>query len=312
MSKIEKALKAARARHKSTPETAPDTASTQPLVPAPSAGVPASMNLRARTQEIAKMREPKEVSREFYADNKLIYPDMPDTRVANTFRELRTQLVKRVNGKNPVVMVTSAASGHSAGFVAANLAVALSFDETKTALLLNCNLGDNSLNGILPGDQRIGLTDYLQGQSEGVENIIHPVGIQRFRMVPSGTDRYVPGEYFTSVKMRQFMHDVTSRYPDRYVIVSAPSISESADAQILLEMCDYVLMVVPYGQLTPNQVMKAAKSIGEKKLFGVVFSGEPSIPKFTWKNFFEAIFHPFRSTKKKGPFGHHIAVADPK
>jgi Mrp family chromosome partitioning ATPase len=82
-------------------------------------------------------------------------------------------------------------------------------------------------------------------------------------------------EVFTSALMRDLFQDLKNRYSDRYIIVDAPPITKSADAEILSDFCDYVLLVVPYGKATESQILAAARAIDEKKLLGVVFNNEP-------------------------------------
>jgi Mrp family chromosome partitioning ATPase len=122
-----------------------------------------------------------------------------------------------------------------------------------------------------------------------VDEIIHPVGIERLRIIPSGGRREIPSEYFTSLKMKQLIESIKQRYRERYIILDAPPMTESADTQILAELCDYIVLVVPYGRVTESQVDVCAKAIGEKKLVGIVFNNEPVPPALKWRN----ILNPF-------------------
>lgn len=306
MSKIEKALKVARERGTLMVPARSGAASAS--APAAASASRALRPVTAEAHDIARMKEPSPLSGELRAAHGLISADMTDNRVANAYRELRTRLLQKLSGRNAVVMVTSAAVDRGASFVSANLAVALSLDESKTSLLVDCDLRDPYLNRLINGARGSGLTDYLQGRDIGVDQIIYPVGIPRMRLLPSGSLNRASAEFFTSVRMRALMDDVTRRYPDRYVILNAPAIADSADAQILLELCDYVLLVVPYGRLTPAQVMKAAKAVGEQKLLGVIFNDEPAVPKFSWRQLGEMLLHPFRPAKPQAGNGAGAAV----
>jgi Mrp family chromosome partitioning ATPase len=115
-----------------------------------------------------------------------------------------------------------------------------------------------------------------------VEQIIHPVGIQRLRLIPTGGQMDITVEYFTSLKMRRLLKNIKERFADRYIIIDAPPIMESADTRILADVCDYAILVVPYGKATEAQVLKASKSLGAHKLLGIVFNDEPRLPAFSW------------------------------
>jgi Mrp family chromosome partitioning ATPase len=151
-----------------------------------------------------------------------------------------------------------------------------------TALLMDCNLANPSHHEMLSPDATLGLTDYLKSDHMSVEQIIHPVGIQRLRLIPTGGHMDITAEYFTSLKMKRLLKNIKDRFADRYIIVDAPPVMESADARILADVCDYSILVVPYAKSTEGQVLKASKSLGAHKLIGVVFNDEPRVPAFSW------------------------------
>ncbi|MHB8551027.1 MAG: P-loop NTPase family protein, partial [Acidiferrobacterales bacterium] len=193
----------------------------------------------------------------------------------DAFRDLRTKLIKKGGSGNMVLMVTSVAAGDGATFVARNLAVSFAFDESKTALLVDCNLRNPGLMRRSGVEAQRGLTDYLEATDMLVEKIIYQVGIPRLRLIPSGTRRDFPSEYFTSLKMRQLLESLKARYAERYVVLDSPSVMESADSRILAELADYVLLVIPYGKASEAQILAAARAIGAQKLVGIVFNNEP-------------------------------------
>lgn len=131
-----------------------------------------------------------------------------------------------------------------------------------------------------------GLTDYLENANLPVTDIIQPSGIKRLRLISAGGKREVPAEYFTSARMRELLGSIAQRYPDRYVIIDAPPILESADTHILMELCDFVLLVVPYGKYTTEQIKAAADAIGEQKLAGILINNEPKFAKINWRDLF--------------------------
>lgn len=294
MSKIEEVLKKAREiRAAQATGTVAAGKTLIPGKPAPAAptGQVASVprntvaaRLNAR-DEIARMASPWQLSEERLAEHRIISQEMADGRVANAFRELRTKIIQKCQGYNAIIMVTSVSPGDGTSFVARNLATAFTFDESKTALLLDCNLTNPSSFPGQPGAaaEQDGLTDYLERNSMQVEQIIHPAGLPRFRLIPAGDRREIPAEHFTSVKMRELLQSLKQRYPERFIIVDSPSIAESADARILSELCDYVLLVIPYGKVTELQIATSVKAIGENKLLCTVLNNMPQLPRLTGK-----------------------------
>jgi Mrp family chromosome partitioning ATPase len=72
--------------------------------------------------------------------------------------------------------------------------------------------------------------------------------------------------------MRRFVEELRSRYRDRNVILDAPSLATSADARILAELADFIVLVVPSGRVAEGQLRSALDVLPEKKLLGVVFN----------------------------------------
>lgn len=279
MSKIEKALNKAKAHRATSNELAVRPASpattTQPPVGADTTG--RDLRPPSASKEIARMAEPLKRSAGELEQRKIIAPDMHDSRVANAFRQLRTKLLEKSAGRNCVIMVTSVAAGHGSSFISVNLAAAFSFDESKTALLMDCNMEDPAFHELAYPESFPGLSDFFESGGLRVEEIIHPTGVQRLRLIPAGDRSETGTEHFTSPKMRELLANIKRRYTDRFIIIDAPPIIESADSRILAELCDFVLLVVPYGKVTEADVQAAAKAVAPNKLAGAVFNNEPQL-----------------------------------
>ncbi len=213
-----------------------------------------------------------------YADldeRKLIYPEMKQSRIVNRFRELRTQLLEKSLDKNFIVMVTSITDGGGTTYVASNLAMAFSIDASKTALLIDANLGKPDLDNLFGLDNvDYGLTSFLEDNQVDIEEIIYASGVKRLRVVPAGHRTEYASEYFNSQRMKVFLKLVRDRYPDRFVIVDAPPLTETADVRQLVQLCDMAVVVVPYGKVTGPQVAESLKAIPKEKLAGLVVNNE--------------------------------------
>ena len=233
---------------------------------------PAGIESYVISKQIKKMDEARLLSNEDLEEKGIIYAGFSNREVVNRFRELRTKLLEKSAGNNFSLVVSSCAVGGGASFVAMNIAASFAFDSTKTALIIDCNLREPTLHEKLDLNPDHGLTDFLEDPNLDIASIIYPTGIQRLRLIPTGSKREYPGEFFTSFRMKQFIHAVRKRYPDRFVIIDAPSLEETPDARILSEICDYTLLVVPHSKNTEDQVLAAVSAIGQEKLAGVVIN----------------------------------------
>jgi len=278
MSKVEKALQKARAMDEATqpiPTVATRAAQEQPLLVS-------HKDLATYTAQIPRMSQKFQLDRSDLGEAKIIYQDMEDAKVVDAFRHMRTHILQNAGSSNCVVLVTSVVPDGGASFVALNLSAAFAFDESKTALLVDCRLRDPKQDRFVGGEIHYGLTDYLEDEDVGVSQIIHEGGLPRFRLIPAGRKSDASTEHMDSRRMRELVSHLKERYPDRYIILDAASPAESADAAVLAELADFVLLVVPYGKATESQIWSAAKAIDEQKFLGVIFNDEPQPRRVIW------------------------------
>lgn len=287
MSKIEKALRKARDG---------GTTAGQSLVRThrenrregnqPAASVSSSL-VSAATESavtIAFMHQPASLDTHGRMAKKIIYPEASENATIKALREIRTKVTQKIANSNCVIMVTGTSLGSGASFTSVNLAAAFALDAARTSLVIDCNIRDPYLHHLVSGEIKAGLTNYLTNTRGDIADIILPTGISRMRVIPAGVNIDPTVEYFTMDRMRRLIRSVRERYPDRNVILDCPPIARSADAQILQELCDYVLVIVPYARATPSRLQSALKLIDSRKLLGVILNEEPSLPSIDWKS----------------------------
>lgn len=222
---------------------------------------------------IRQMSEREPMSERELEAKGLIHPGMKDQKLLDIYRNLRTKLLAAADGKNFTTLVTSVLPGDDTSLIAANIAATFAFDEGKTAMLLEGRVHSPDLARLfdLEGDEP-GLLDYLSSEDRGLGSVIHSTGIPRLRFVPGGQGRDSSSEFFTSARMKAAVEEIVTRYPDRYPIINAPSVQDSADARILLDLCDQAVLVIPYGECTETDIKRAAEAIGHDKLAGVILN----------------------------------------
>ncbi len=203
---------------------------------------------------------------------RIIHPDMDDLSILNSFREIRTLLIQKSPRKNFVLMVVSLAHDMGATFVAVNIGAAFSYEGQKTSLLIDCNQQKPKFDGLFNTETRYGLSDYLHDPKIRSKNIIYPTGIYRMNFIPVGNRRKVGEEVLSSERMQEFIGVLKRRYADRYIILNAPPLEVSADAAILSEAVDYIVLVVPYGKVTEDRIRKAVNLLPQEKVAGIILN----------------------------------------
>ncbi len=221
-----------------------------------------------RIQEMAEVRPFTAAEYEYL---KLVRVDDEGSKHLKVFRNLRTQLMKKSEGKTFTCLVVSVVSG-GGSYVASNLASIIALDQSKTSLLVDANLYSPSAERLLPVPSQFGLSDYLADPRIRVEDIIYATGAKRLRVLPSGTNREGGTEKIHSNRMFELFKEIRDRYSDRFIVVDSPSAIEyDAEVRILTELCDCVVLVVPYGKVTPGELLSTIEKIDKKKLVGVVY-----------------------------------------
>lgn len=271
MSKIQEALDKIRAGEPLTRSRTPPVAGAEDAAGGNALPVSAS----GAVAEIAKMQEDGYRTDRELSELRTISGGMPGDRALNALRELRTSVLQRLDPEKRIIMVTATADGGGASFVARNLAAAIALDEGKTALIIDCNLKHPDISRLAETKSNPGLRGFLKDTTINPEDIICRTGVPRLRIIPAGDSVEEVREFFTSLRLRQLLIELKRRYPERYIVLDAPSISSDADARILVDVCDQVALVVPFGKTTTTQIVHAAKLIGKDKFMGLIFNNKP-------------------------------------
>lgn len=114
----------------------------------------------------------------------LLYLD--NTREAESFRILRTQVLQRTrdSGAN-TIMVTSALPGEGKTVTAINLAIAIAREFQHTVMLVDGDLRKQSIHKYLGCGGEKGLMDYLAGRSP-VSELVTWTGIEKMTIISGG------------------------------------------------------------------------------------------------------------------------------
>ena len=226
-------------------------------------------------RDLVTIPEPSEREDVELADARVIFAGMDNAKVERVFRNLRTTIIKHSHGRNSIIMITSVIPGGGSSFVSINLAAAFALDESKTSIVLECDFSNRAFYTKFVPDNGLGMTDYLAHTGIEIEEIIHRTGIARVRIIPAGRQRESRAEYFTMGRAKRLLKDIKRRYKERYVILDAPPVTESADTEVLSEMCDFILLVVPYAAVSELEIAAAVKKLPREQFLGIVFNELP-------------------------------------
>jgi exopolysaccharide/PEP-CTERM locus tyrosine autokinase len=233
-----------------------------------------SLVLEPKQERIEKpktVREPIRPDR-MRSDRPLVSLFEPGSLGAEQFRRLRTHVLKlNVSDPPKTIMVTSATAGEGKTFVAANLAAGIAHDLHFHALLVDCDLRNPSLSQWFGVQNGHGLSDYLVGRGQ-LSDLLMKTEMEKLSLLTGGSAQQKPAELIGSKKMEALVHELKSRYNDRYIILDATPLIATSEPEVLARLVDGILIVVRAG-VTPRETVKQAiASLDPKKILGFVLN----------------------------------------
>jgi protein-tyrosine kinase len=235
------------------------------------ASFPAPRSKEERMERPKVVRQPVRPNR-MESDRPLVSLFEPGSLGAEQFRRLRTHVLK-LNVPDPpkTIMVTSATAGEGKTFVAANLAAGIAHDLHFHALLVDCDLRNPSLSQWFGVRNGHGLSDFLVGRAN-LSELLMKTEMPKLSILTGGSTQEKPAELIGSKRMEALVHELKSRYADRYIIFDATPLLATVEPEVLARLVDAILIVVRAG-VTPRETVKQAiASLDKEKILGFVLN----------------------------------------
>jgi len=195
----------------------------------------------------------------------------PNIPGAEHFRTLRSRLYQlRNNQPLHTLLVTSAIPGEGKTFVANNLAQAIVRQSDRRALLIDADLRRPRLHLSLGAPLEPGLTDYLGGTADEPSIIQHGQAGNLY-FIACGSQATNPSELLSSGRLKTLLDRVGPAFD--WIIVDSPPCVPVADANILADLCDGVLLVVRAGSTGSEVARRASQEMQARNVVGVVLNG---------------------------------------
>jgi protein-tyrosine kinase len=217
----------------------------------------------------------------------------PETFAAEEFRKLKTQIFHRLANPPHFILVTSTVPQEGKTMVAVNLALAISQEIHKKALLIDGDLRKPSIH-LEEYPNPKGLADYLLNQTPLSEILLNSEA-EGLQIIPAGHPTKKSAELLGSRKMSELFKSLRELKDDTYVIVDSSPIVSTSEATLLSKLVDGIILVV-MGNRTPREsVRRAIKSIDRQKIIGIVFNQIDIKPS---SYYYSKYYHYYRYDKK--------------
>jgi capsular exopolysaccharide synthesis family protein len=186
------------------------------------------------------------------------------------FRTLRSRLYQmRSNQPLRTLLVTSSIPTEGKTFVTNNLAQAIIRQPDRRALIIDADLRRSRLHVPLGAPSSPGLTDYLRGTAD-VISIIQQGQEGNLCFIPGGDEVTNPSELIANGRMKILLDRLAPVFD--WVILDSPPCLLVADASILADHCDGVLLVTRAGVTPAATAQRACQELRGRNVVGVVLN----------------------------------------
>jgi protein-tyrosine kinase len=190
---------------------------------------------------------------------------------AEQFRTLRSRLCQlRSTQSLRSILITSAVPGEGKTFVASNLAQAIVRQPDRRALVIDADLRCSRLHMPFGAPSAPGLTDYLRGEADEMAVIQH--GQEgNLCLIPGGGEVTNPSELLSNGRLKILLNRVAPAFD--WVILDSPPCLPVADASVLADLCDGVLLVIRAASTPAETARRASQELQGRNVVGVVLNG---------------------------------------
>ncbi len=210
-----------------------------------------------------------------YAVAFVAYGD-PGHPYAEAVRNVQTALHDRYLRNGPgALLITSALPEEGKTIVAVSMAVALSMEEDKRAILVDGDLRRPRIHEVFgdagPAD---GLSDIIVGKSAGFSKLVRPSRVRDLYYLTAGEAPADPMAVLRSDRFAKLLTALDEFFD--YVIIDAPPILGMADALILSGYARGTILVAREGVVTRHEFLDALNKVERvtgSQLLGVVKNG---------------------------------------
>jgi protein-tyrosine kinase len=189
---------------------------------------------------------------------------------AEQFRTLRSRLYQ-LRSSQPLrtLLVTSSVPGEGKTFVTSNLAQAIVRQPDRRVLIIDADLRCSRLHVPLGAPSAPGLTDYLRGEADEMEVVQHGQD-GNLCLIPGGNEVTNPSELLSNGKLKTLLDRVTPVFD--WVILDSPPCLPVADASVLADLVDGVLMVVRAASTPALTAQRTCQELQGRNVVGVVLN----------------------------------------
>ncbi len=199
--------------------------------------------------------------------------------VADEFRRIKRPLIDNmVNNAFEteyamnLIMVASAMPGAGKTFCSVNLAASISLEREMNVLLVDADVAKPHISTAFGLREKPGLIDILEDERRSVEEVLIRTDLNDIQVLPAGRKHSQSTELLASDRMAEVMLELSTRYPDRVIVMDSPPLLVTSEAQALGKQAGQIALVIESGKTTPNEVQDALEVLDPDKAINVILN----------------------------------------
>ena len=195
----------------------------------------------------------------------------PQSTGCEQYRTLRTQVFHAAERQlTQIILVTSAVAGEGKTSTILNLAWAIAQSKEKRVLVIDGDLRRPSVSSYLGLDFELGFGEVINEVSEALPAIVR-VADSSLYILSSSREAAQPAESLSKERVGETLNELR-KYFD-YILIDAPPVVAFADARLLANHADAVIVVVRAGLAGHSTVERAIEALPSNRILGVVLNG---------------------------------------
>jgi exopolysaccharide/PEP-CTERM locus tyrosine autokinase len=209
----------------------------------------------------------------------LLPPLEASQTLAEEFRRIKRPLLANAQGHEAalgqhmnVIMIGSAMPASGKTFCSVNLAMSLSMERNRTVLLVDADVAKPHISREFGLDDRPGLLDLLDDPRASISDAIVRTDLNDIRVLPAGTRHAEATELLASDQMKSLIHELSTRYPDRIIVVDTPPLLLTSEAHALATQVGQIVIVVESGQTGQQSLSQALDTLDPSKPINLVLN----------------------------------------
>src|SRR5699024_1436449 len=216
----------------------------------------------------------KQMSRNQKKPSSMIAATKPNSRVAEQFKTIRTNIQFSMATKNlQTILFSSSGPFEGKSTICTNVASVFA-DQGKRVLVVDADMRLPSIAKIFHLENKVGLSTLMTSKHLKVKEAIQHVESVHLDVLTSGIVPANPSELFASERMDEIIQELKKEYD--LVLFDLPPIVSVTDAQILATKIDGVILVIRKDIADVEDVYKAKEllELVNANVLGAIFNGE--------------------------------------